>query len=195
MSSITKSANTNILEWFKGKVLKQVNNLLNDLAFVIGERTDIVADEESLKAQLKTVLKKAYFEANNSATKSEQVQHTYDAGSDFQVNFVNSYNILSQTHLTDLLLLLGSSHPLTGEVKISKKLAIDVSTLSDHQIAKLERDIAQLSKQKVETQKGAKVTEAFHNLRHVYLTVEDNLRVDQVLPVQVQIAKIDDKRE
>lgn len=194
MSGITKSANPDILSWIKLKSRK-LFELIEPLSWTIADRIGIVAEEDRLKAELKKHLKAAYFKANSDATKSEQVIHTFDADKLLQINFVNAYIIQNQQHLTQLIALLGPTHPLTSEVQFSKKLAVDVSDMSDGQVAQLERDIAKLSKQKVETHTNARVTENFHSLRHVYLTVEDNLRLDQVLPVQIQITNIDEARK
>lgn len=196
MSNITKSANPSLLSYFSGKALKAIRTLASNVIDAVELRIEAIKSEESLKAKLKAHLKQVYFEDNTDATSPEDVRHTYDADG-LQINFVNSYRIDSWNY-NRLLTLIGSAHPLKNEIKVNKQLKVDVSRLSEEEIAKLSSTIASfanLGKFDIERSEEATVTDKFHNLRHVYLTVEDNMKLDSVLPVQVQVAVIDEKRE
>ena len=172
---------------------KTIKTLANEVANSIADRRKIMAEEAVLKDNLKHQLKPIYFKHNNSAEKSEDVQHTFDVGG-LQVSFANSYFIRGGGQAQQIRDLLGPNHPLAKSIKDITLLVVDVSDLSNEKATKVARDIATLTVKhgisRPVVDRTAVAMPEFHDLRHVYLTPEDNMTVDEVLPMVVQVASI-----
>ena len=193
MSKITNEPNPEIIEGIGRKQAKYIENTADELAAVITQRRLLETEEAELKERLKSALKPAYFKLNEDATDTDNVNHTYDL-EQLQVNFVNKYHLRDQTHVQELAKLLGSAHPLLKHLYTSAKITIDVTEL-DPQIAN--ELAAELTKVAVnynirpQVVRSQEIGEGFHSERHVVLTAQDNLILDEVLPLQVQINTID----
>ena len=186
MAFITNEANTELFSHLNKKTQAKAESLAENLAEVITERKEIVADEEAAKTAFKPVAKQAYFEQNETEAVPA---HTFDVG-DLQVNFVNAYVIKDEDHASEIIELLGEDHPLVDEIVATTTVSIDVTELDKQDFIAFAKELKELKdaygvKTVVDTKWS--VTPEFHDKRHDLLTAEDNLSLDEVLPVQVQI--------
>jgi len=192
MSQITNESNPEISDFLDKKNSKQATKLARLLEEYITARREAEDRENQLKAELKEMLTPAYFGVNEDAEQADDVVHTFDLGG-LQVNFINAYQIKDDKHLVELLTLLGEGHPLADWIAQDASLAVDLSGLSKEHIIELTQAITDLALDYDITPRvvtSAVATQEFHDMRHVLLTAEDNLALDEVLPVKVQIAKI-----
>jgi len=193
MSTITEHANPGLTGYLNSTDANKSVKLAAILKELIDLRRKSEIKETEFKVELKDTLKPAYFKYNEDAEKATDVTHAFDIG-DLQVNFTNSYFIRGSQHYQQLIKLLGEDHPLTQTLKESQKITVDVTSLSESDAKALARDIAKATVDykapipKVE--RCAIATKDFHDLRHVYLTTEDNLALDAEIPIVIQVTPI-----
>jgi hypothetical protein len=194
MSQITNTNNLSLDYLLKSKDSKKVNQAVKILAEFIAIRRESEESEQRLKQMLKDLLKPAYF-THNEEVDEEWVEHTFDVGQQLQFNFVNAYVIHDQEHVEELLDLLGDDHPLADEILENTKITLDVTDLELNEQKSLAKAITKLAYEdyrvKPEVERQYKTSEEFHTLRHVLLTAEDNMELDEVLPVQIQVNVIE----
>ena len=141
---------------------------------------------------MKELLKPAYFTVNQDAEDADEVLHTFDV-ENLQVNFTAAYFIKGDTHLQEIVKLLGANHPLVKELKETVKISVDVTNLPAADASKLAKDITALAIEhdiRPVVDRKPFVTETFHSMRHVYLSPSDNTLLDETLPLVIQVAPI-----
>ena len=193
MATISNNANPALSGHLNFRETKQAKQLAAVLKEFIAVRRESEAKETQLKIQLKDILKPAYFGYNEGAQEASDVTHAFDVD-DLQVNFTNSYFIKDNQHLQTLVKLLGAGHPLADTFKESQKITVDVTELSPQDAKDLavritNAAVAYSISPKVE--RKAIATQKFHDLRHVYLSAEDNIELDKALPLVIQVAPIE----
>jgi hypothetical protein len=193
MATITNTANPELSGYLNRAETKQVNSVVDVLTELIQIRRASEDKETQLKLKLKELLKPAYFKANTDAEEAADVNHTFDVG-DLQVNFTNSYFIKDNQHMQQLVKLLGANHPLIESLKQQTKIVIDVTNLSEQDANKLAKDVTADAVSygvRPEVERKGFATKEFHDLRHVYLSPEDNIELDKDLPLVIQVAPIE----
>ena len=194
MANITNDINPSLNKLASPAVKRKVSNLANELETLIDERREVVNEEGEKKVELKEALKPLYFKFNTNARTASEVKHTFDVGP-LQVNFTNAYFIGDTQHLQTLVKLLGNGHPLVDEIKETTKITVDVTDLTPEQATALTKAITTEAINydiRPQVDRVQSVTPEFHNLRHVYLTPEDNLQLDEELPLTIQVTPITD---
>jgi polyhydroxyalkanoate synthesis regulator phasin len=193
MAQISNHINPTLVGNLSNKDNKQAKQLANILEQLISLRRQSEAKETALKVQLKNILKPAYFDYNQVPVVGSEVEHTFDL-ENLQVNFTSQYYIKDSAHLQTIAKLLGADHPLAQHVKEVTKITVDVTDLTPEEANELAAKLATASANyeiipQVERKPG--VTQEFHDERHVYLTTEDNLALDEVLPLVIQVTPIE----
>ena len=191
MAFITNEENPDLFDSLTKDTKAKVNKVADVLADQIAERQEIEDEELKSKTAIRPVAKQAYFEANED-NYGAQINHTFDFGTDLQVNFVNNYVIRDEDHVAEILELLGANHPLTEHLEQSVEVVTNVTELYDQNPKRYKAYADELSalnkryglQSYVEEEFG--VDAEFHNARHELLTAEDNQELDKILPVQVQ---------
>ena len=193
MSTITEHVNPALTGYLDSTDTTKAKKLGAVLQELIELRRQAEAKETEFKVELKNILKPAYFKYNEDAEKPSDVNHTFDLG-DLQVNFTNSYFIRNAEHYKQLVTLLGEDHPLTKTIKERQKITVDVTNLADADAKALARDIAKAtvdySAPIPKVERVPATTKEFHDLRHIYLSVEDNLTLDEKIPIVIQVSPI-----
>ena len=193
MSKITNESNTDlgsIIPKNKATSIHKITDLLSD---AIESRKAAEANELKLKTALKELLKIYYFKYNTNAEELDEVVHTFDLN-DLQINFVNQYFIKNKELADQLIELLGSKHPLADEIAENVSIKVNVTGLSDSEAESLTKLITEDAVEFGVTPEVERVTNTspdFHSLRHIVLTEEDNLKLDEILPLQTQVALIE----
>jgi len=200
MSQITNNENPELFGGATKAAQTKVNKLADELIDLIETRKEIEAEEDDLKDRIRPAAKQAYFEANEDVSEEDQTAaiHTFDFNG-LQVNFANKYEVVDEDHAAAIVDLLGKDHPLTDHLTLETVVTTDVTGLiaTDDNEATFKaygRELLALNKRygvesNVEEFYG--VTEDFHDARHELLDAEDNLALDELLPVQVHFSVID----
>ena len=171
---------------------KKADKLATLIREQVSMRSKAEEKETALKVELKELLKPAYFAFNEAAQDEDDVWHTFDVGG-VQVDFTKAYFIKDKEHLKQLTDLLGSKHPLTDTINQTTKIVVDVSTLTPTEAKDIATSITNATKAfgiRPTVESKAEAKQEFHDLRHIYLTPEDNMTVDEVLPLVIQVTPI-----
>lgn len=192
MSKITKKPKHKITDVLTKQQANIVNAIAEKLAILIEQRRKIQEREDDLKAELKQLLKIAYFVHNEDLEDTESI-NTFNIANSLRVTFVDKYLIRNPAHRKEILGLLGEHHPLNEYLRENTKLVFDVTNLNEQDAKKLTTELTKISigyDVRPTVDRYNYTADGFHNARHVYLDVADNLALDDVLPMQVQVKTI-----
>ena len=192
MSQISNDPNPKISKGLTQLETRKAKKIANTLFELIIKRQEMQAEETKLKADLKELLKPAYFILNEKATTPDQVNHTFDLHN-LQINFVDQYFLKDDLALKNLEEVLGTKHPLLQYLTETVKVNVDVSKLNAEDANELAKDITTAAMEygiKPGVSRTPEVLPGFHSARHIYLSADDNLELDKTLPVQMQTSVI-----
>lgn len=193
MSAITNHPNESLDHELSTSHQRLAIKLTDKLEELIEVRRQAEKLETELKASLKNLLKPAYFKFNETAEDDTDVVHSFDVNG-LQVNFVNAYVIKDSQHAQTLAKLLGEGHPLLDYIQDSHHLTVDLTGLSKGEMLDVSKAVTKVTANygiQPAVKTATVIQPDFHTERHVLLTAKDNLAVDEVLPLQVQVALIE----
>ena len=192
MAKITTIENPELFENLSYVPKAKITKIGEILENQITARQAAAEQENVSKAAVRPLAKQAYFEANEDVSEAAQTAaiHTFDFGQ-LQVNFVNAYVIRDKAHADEILDLLGDDHPLAAHIQVNHHVVVDVTTLTTDtkKFVAYGKALSALNKQyglQATVEDKFRVSEQFHDVRHEMLTAQDNLELDNILPVQVQ---------
>lgn len=192
MATISNQTNPVLAGQMNHKEIRRSKSIANKLEELIGIRRKAEALEVELKVTLKDILKPAYFSYNEDAIEASDVVHSFDLDN-LQINFTTAYFIKDNAHLQTIIKLLGAGHPLADTITESAKVTVDVTDLSPADANELAKGITKLAVDygiRPQVDRKAVAKQEFHDLRHVYLSKEDNLELDKDLPLVIQVTPI-----
>ena len=191
MATKTIEQNPRLLTWLKTNETRELNKLVDDIVDAVATTKAAEAQEKEVKGLLRGMVLDEYWNTNFG---EGQPIHTFDVANRktvLQLNFLDKYFVTPEK-ANEFFEAFSGDDKLTGLLELHTKLTVDLSPLNKDTVKLLAflREAQALYRKygldgKVDD--GYQFVEGFHNKRHGTLTPGINKRINEIVPVQVQV--------
>lgn len=186
MATNTIEANTEFPQ-----VTNEMRNQVDSIYDILEDLKDLKAQDTALKTKLKKLLKPRYFKFNASRqVRNDDPIHIFDIEGNYsqaQLDFVNKYHV-DEERFNELKEILGDDIDLFFHKTYDIKLNVDELTPQDRLkfLQTLDETCATYDITPIVEDRFA-ARDTFHNDRNQHITTADNLRIDAIVPMEIQV--------